>query len=438
MKASIFKFQPFSKKQRKVLTWWTDTSPVNNADGVIADGAIRSGKSICMSLAFVIWAMDKFDNQNFAMCGKSVSSFRRNVLFWLKMMVVGRGYKYEDKRSENLFIIHHRGKINYFHIFGGRDERSQDFVQGMTLAGAYLDEVAIMPQSFVNQVTGRCSVEGSKLWFNCNPNSPAHWFKVEWIDKAEDKNLLYIHFTMKDNLSLSEAIKQRYYNMYSGVFFKRYIEGLWALAEGIIYPKYDEAEGEIPDNNPSEYCLSIDYGTMNAFAALLWEKHGKVWYASKGYYYSGREQGITKTDEEYAEALDKLIAPVMEKRIEEYGDYYSRMETIIDPSAASFIALLKKRQINGKKWYKVKGAYNAVMDGIRVTDHAMRQGLFKISKSIKEWFKEAGGYVWDEKATEDKPVKVNDHYMDCTRYFVKTKNLVRIKQTYEPRIFKGE
>lgn len=438
MKSSVFSFKPFSKKQRKVLTWWMEESKVSDMDGIIADGAIRSGKSLCMSLSFIIWAMTEFNGQNFAMCGKSVSSFRRNVLFWLKMMLVGRGYKYEDKRSDNLFIVYYKGRVNYFYIFGGRDERSQDFVQGMTLAGAYLDEVAIMPQSFVNQVTGRCSVQGSKLWFNCNPSSPAHWFKVEWIDKAESKRLLYLHFTMDDNLSLTPEIKRRYYTMYSGVFFKRYIEGLWALAEGIIYPKYDEAEGEAPKETPSEYCLSIDYGTMNAFACLLWEKHGKVWYASRGYYYSGREKGITKTDDEYAEEVDKLIADIMHERIEKYGDYYSRMEVIIDPSAASFIALLKKRYNNGKRWYRVKGADNAVMDGIRVTDQAMRNGLIKVSKDIKEWFKEAGGYVWDEKVGDDKPIKINDHYMDCTRYFVKTKKIVREKTEYTPRILKGE
>lgn len=163
-KTSKFVFHPFSKKQTQILTWWNGNSPVNDYDGVIADGAIRSGKTISMSLSFVVWAMENFQGQNFAMCGKTVGSFRRNVLFWLKIMLEGRGYGVEDKRSENLVIISKADKENYFYVFGGRDERSQDLIQGITLAGVLLDEVALMPESFVNQATGRCSVDGSKMW----------------------------------------------------------------------------------------------------------------------------------------------------------------------------------------------------------------------------------------------------------------------------------
>lgn len=404
---ATFHFKPFSQKQRKTLNWWVDQSPVKDKDGIIADGAIRSGKSLCMSLSFVMWAMTNFSNQNFGMCGKSVGSFRRNVLFWLKMMLHGRGYTYADHRSENLFIVSKNGKENYFYIFGGRDERSQDFIQGITLAGVFLDEVALMPESFVNQATGRCSVEGSKLWFNCNPSYPSHWFKTEWIDKKDEKNLIYLHFTMDDNLSLPEAIKARYKSMYAGVFFKRYILGLWALAEGIIYPMYENAIGEAPEGGAADYRLSIDYGTMNAFAAILWEKHDKVWYATREYYYSGRDKGITKTDEEYAKDLDAFIA-----------DIRGPIKTIVDPSAASFITLLRKREK-----YKVIHAQNDVMNGIRDTATAMQLGYIKISAKLTNWRKEVEGYVWDEK-NGDCPVKINDHAMDSTRYFVETTKVV--------------
>lgn len=437
----VFQFKPFSKKQRQILNWWTQESPVHDCDGIIADGAIRSGKSLSMSFSFVVWAMDCFNGQQFAMCGKSVGSFRRNVLVWLKLMLRGRGYKLQDKRSDNLVIIT-RGKVeNTFYIFGGRDERSQDFVQGATFAGVFLDEVALMPESFVNQVTGRCSVDGSKMWFNCNPSYPSHWFKLEWIDKAQEKNFLYLHFTMDDNLSLSEKIKERYRSMYAGVFYKRYILGLWALAEGIIYPMYQDALEEPPgDIEPIDYRLSIDYGTMNAFGALLWAKYGNIWYAIAGYYYSGRDSGITKTDEEYAIEVDKLVSEIMNKREEEYMNNLKRgyyptfipLKVIIDPSAASFISLLRKRKHNQVKWYKVIPADNAVIDGIRETATAMQKGLIKISPSIKEWVKEAEGYVWDEKAGDDKPLKVNDHYMDSTRYLVKTEKVAIIKEQYTP------
>ena len=170
MKRQTFKFKPFSRKQRMTLNWWTEASPVKNYSGIIADGAIRSGKTISMSLSFVIWAMSTFSGQNFAMCGKTIGSFRRNVLFWLKLMLQSRGYSITDHRADNLVVVRKDGKENYFYIFGGKDERSQDLIQGITLAGVFFDEVALMPESFVNQATGRCSVEGSKFWFNCNPD----------------------------------------------------------------------------------------------------------------------------------------------------------------------------------------------------------------------------------------------------------------------------
>ena len=273
-KKAKFKFQPFSKKQKKILTWWMPNSPVHDKDGIIADGAIRSGKTVSMSLSYVLWAMESFDGQNFGMCGKTIGSFRRNVLFWLKLMLVSRGYRVTDQRADNLIVVQRGEVMNYFYIFGGKDERSQDLIQGITLAGCFFDEVALMPQSFVNQATGRCSVDGSKYWFNCNPDGPFHWFKTEWIDKQEDKNILYLHFTMDDNLSLSERVKERYRKMYSGIFFKRYILGLWVVAEGVIYSMFDIAKHikEIVDDKKGEYYISIDYCTQNATVFLLWIK----------------------------------------------------------------------------------------------------------------------------------------------------------------------
>lgn len=261
---AVFKFKPFSRKQRKVLNWWCRSSPVRDYNGIIADGAIRSGKSVAMSLSFVIWAMSEFEACNFAMCGKTIGSFRRNVLFWLKLMLRSRGYSVSEQRTENL-VIARRGSVeNYFYVFGGKDERSQDLIQGITLAGVFFDEVALMPESFVNQATGRCSVDGSKFWFNCNPGSPAHWFKTGWIDKRQDKRLLYLHFTMDDNLSLSEAVKERYRSTYTGVFFKRYILGEWKSADGVIYRQFaDDPERFILDEVPADIIIGtmgLDFG----------------------------------------------------------------------------------------------------------------------------------------------------------------------------------
>lgn len=239
-KRNSFKWQPFSKKQLQILTWWCSNSPVCNADGIIADGAVRSGKTVSMSISFINWAMECFDECDFAICGKTVGSLRRNVINILKPMILSLGLEFVEKRTENLIIISNDKHINYFYVFGGKDESSQDLIQGMTLAGVLFDEVALMPQSFVSQAEARCSVEGSKFWYNCNPRSPTHYFKTEYIDTKEAKNLIYLHFTMDDNLTLSESMKDRYKRQFSGVFYDRNILGLWVTAEGKIYISFGE------------------------------------------------------------------------------------------------------------------------------------------------------------------------------------------------------
>lgn len=406
---AIFKFKPFSDKQLKVLTWWLPNSPVKDKDGIIADGAIRSGKTLSMSLSFVVWAMTTFNSQNFGMCGKTIGSFRRNVLFWLKLMLRSRGYHVTDHRADNLVIVTKDDVINYFYIFGGKDERSQDLIQGITLAGCFFDEVALMPESFVNQATGRCSVDGSKFWFNCNPDGPFHWFKVNWIDKLIEKNILYLHFTMDDNLSLSEKIKARYRSMYSGVFYQRYILGLWVVAEGVIYDMFDKVKhivNELKDLLTDTYYVSVDYGTQNATVFLLWCKNtaGK-WICTKEYYYSGRDEAEQKTDTEYADDLKAFLGDVKPKAI------------IIDPSAASFITELRKRG------YQIKKAKNDVIDGIRYVATLLNQEKIAFVEECKNTILEFNSYIWDAKASErgeDKPIKQHDHAMDAVRYFCYT------------------
>lgn len=408
MKA-IFKFKPFSAKQMQVLTWWLPNSPVKDKDGIIADGAIRSGKTLSMSLSFVMWAMFYFTGQNFGMCGKTIGSFRRNVLFWLKLMLRSRGYQVTDHRADNLVVVTKGDVTNYFYIFGGKDERSQDLIQGITLAGCFFDEVALMPESFVNQATGRCSVDGSKFWFNCNPDGPYHWFKVNWIDKLDIKNLIHLHFTMDDNLSLSEKIKARYHSMYSGVFYDRYIKGLWVVAEGVIYDMFDKVKHIIDDAKDilkDTYYVSVDYGTQNATVFLLWVKNtaGK-WICVKEYYYSGRDESEQKTDTEYAADLKEFLDDIKPKAI------------IIDPSAASFIAELKKRG------YTVKKAKNDVLDGIRYVATLLNQEKIAFTEVCKNTILEFNSYIWDAKASErgeDKPIKQHDHAMDAVRYFCYT------------------
>lgn len=419
MKAKVkkqgFQFKPFSAKQKKVLTWWCPASPVKDMDGIIADGAIRSGKTLSMSLSYVLWAMNSFNQQNFGMAGKTIGSFRRNVLFWLKLMLASRGYTVSDRRSDNLLVVSKGNTVNYFYIFGGKDERSQDLIQGITLAGMFFDEVALMPESFVNQATGRCSVEGSKYWFNCNPDNPRHWFKVNWIDKAEEKHLVYLHFTMDDNLSLSEKIKARYRSMYVGVFFKRYIEGLWCVAEGLVYSMFDEEKHVAHEHmtGTKEYIVSVDYGTVNPFTAGLWAFDGKKSQREQEIYYNSREKGARLDDEAYYKMMDEMIG---NRRVE---------FIIIDPSAASFIETINKY---GK--YIVKRADNDVLDGIRVVTTFLNKGMIKIHENCEDCISEFGLYCWDEESGEDIVIKENDHALDDLRYYCYTFLRTRLRWMY--------
>lgn len=404
-----FEFKPFSEKQKKVLTWWCKDSPVREKEGIIADGAIRSGKTLCMSLSFVIWAMSTFNMQNLGMAGKTIGSFRRNVLFWLKLMLKSRGYQVSDHRSDNMIVISKGDVTNFFYIFGGKDERSQDLIQGITLAGMFFDEVALMPESFVNQATGRCSVSGSKFWFNCNPDSPSHWFKTNWIDDIEKKKLIYLHFTMDDNLSLTKEIKDRYKAMYSGVFYSRYILGLWVIAEGLVYGMFNEERnvfhGECEYSGQASYYLSIDYGTMNPFAVGLMELQdsGRVRMLREGHY-SGREKKVTLDNEAYYQIIKDVA-----------GDF-PITSIVIDPSAAAMKATIQKY---GE--YTCTDGNNDVLNGIQEVTKYLNLGMLQIHDSCVETKKEFGAYAWDDKAVgEDRVIKENDHHMDLIRYFIYT------------------
>ncbi|PGA22284.1 PBSX family phage terminase large subunit [Bacillus thuringiensis] len=407
LKPAPFKFRPFSKKQLQVLTWWRKDSPVKDHDGIICDGSIRAGKTVSMALSYVMWGTETFNGENLGMAGKTIGSLRRNVITPLKKMLKSRKYKVKDHLSENMLTISKDGYTNHFYIFGGKDESSQELIQGITLAGMFFDEVALMPQSFVNQATGRCSIEGSKYWFNCNPAGPYHWFKLEWIDNKEDKNLLHIHFTMDDNLSLSKKVKQRYYRMYSGVFFQRFILGLWVLAEGIVYDMFNKEKHVVKtvEREYEKYYVSCDYGTQNPMTYGLWGLCKGIWYKTKEYHYDGRKNSRQKTDDEYLDDLKEFIGDISIRGI------------IVDPSAASFIALLKKNR------FKVLKAKNEVLDGIRNVARLLNEEKIKYNDCCKETFREYASYTWDEKATargEDKPNKENDHQMDGDRYFVNT------------------
>ena len=234
----------FSEKQLRVLSWWHDRSADCGRDAIICDGAVRSGKTFCMSLSFVIWSFYFRGGTDFALCGKTIRSLRRNMVTPILPLLQSLGFSCEEKLAQNLLLVRYRGRQKRFYLFGGKDEASASLIQGMTLAGVLFDEVALMPRSFVEQALARCSVDGSRFWFNCNPEHPEHWFHTEWIKQAEGKNALYLHFTMDDNPSLSEEVKRRYESLYSGVFYERFVRGKWVAVYGAVYPFMAEDMGQ--------------------------------------------------------------------------------------------------------------------------------------------------------------------------------------------------
>ena len=395
----------FSEKQLTAMSWWHPSSPYCSYDGIICDGAVRSGKTTCMSISFVAWAFYRFDDTSFAICGKTVTSLKRNIVFPLTKALREIGFVCNEKLSQNLIEVSYKGKKNRFYLFGGRDEGSAALIQGMTLGGVLLDEVALMPRSFCEQALARCSLSGSKFWFNCNPENPLHWFYENWIKRAEEKNCLYLHFLMKDNPSLTKDIIRRYETLYSGAFYERFVLGKWVATDGLVYPEVSQGKYiEKPPVNDFECCyVSCDYGTVNPTSMGLWGLHQGVWYRFEEFYYSSRLEGRQLTDEEYYE---HLLSFTQHRKIE---------AVIIDPSAASFIQCIRR---HGK--FKVISAKNDVTAGIRKVQSAFRNGQIIISPVCKSAIKEFSLYRWDEGAGKDTPKKENDHAMDEIRYFVQT------------------
>lgn len=389
----------FSPKQRRVLTWWMRDG--ETYDAIICDGAVRSGKTLSTGLSFVCWAMGTYTGRQFGICGKTIVSLRRNILSELLPNLRKLGFICREKRSANYVTVRMDNRENRFYLFGGKDESSAALIQGVTLAGVFLDEVVLMPRSFVEQACARCSVAGSKLWFSCNPQGPQHWFYIEWILKAQQKRALYLHFTMEDNPSLSPRVRARYRNAYSGVFYRRFVLGEWVAAQGLVYDFFDVTRDSSPkpDGTMERYRISVDYGTANPTSMGLWGQKDSVWYRVDEYYYNSRVVGVQKTDAEYVEALMELAG----ERVVE--------QVIVDPSAASFIEAIRR------EGFQVVKADNNVTDGIRVTADLLKRRKMVICQNCTDCLREMTAYCWDERSGRDAPRKENDHAMDEMRYF---------------------
>ena len=396
-------YKPFSEKQKTVLTWWMPGSPYCHREAIFCDGAVRSGKTMAMGLSFFLWASICFDGAQFAVCGKTIASVRRNVLSELLPKLESLGATWKEKRTENLLTVGLLGHENRFYVFGGRDESSASLIQGMTLAGVLLDEAVLMPRSFVEQACARCSVAGSRLWFNCNPAGPKHWLYKTWVLEAEKRNCLRLTFTMEDNPSLTPRIRQRYRNLYSGVFYRRYVLGEWVQAEGRVYDFFlPEMAGKAPEICDRWY-ISCDYGTVNPMSMGLWGRSGGVWYRVKEFYFDSRRERRQMTDAEYADALEDLAG----------GRQITAV--IVDPSAASFLEVLRRRG------WRVQKAKNDVLSGIRLTADLLKNRRLVICEGCGDCLREMEEYVWDlAGGGHDRVRKEHDHAMDDMRYFAAT------------------
>ncbi|MEE0393011.1 MAG: PBSX family phage terminase large subunit [Ruminococcus sp.] len=399
-------FTKLSKKQKTVFRW----AYKPDAYALICDGSVRSGKTASMACAFILWAMSTFDRARFGICGNTVQSAERNIIMELLQMADITHYFNVSYigGSKHILTVKGNGKQNQFHVFGGKDEASYKLVQGITLSGVFFDEVALMPESFVNQAIARTlSVGDARLWFNCNPDNPQHWFYQQWIlkaDNGERNDVLHLHFTMQDNPIMTPQKIQRAASVYpAGAFYDRYVLGLWRVAEGLIYPQFDREKHIEQRNNPQgEWYISVDYGTLNAFSAGLWCYDGTTAYRAAEYYYSGRETRKQLTNAQYLQRIQQLA-----------GSHKIEC-VIVDPSAASFIAELRNAD------FTVRKGKNAVVDGIRRVSSALQAGKLQFSPDCKGCIREFGLYRWDESCSEDRPIKENDHAMDDVRYFVNT------------------
>lgn len=396
----------YSRKQKQILTWWMDGSPVKDKDFIAAEGAIRSGKTLSTIESFVNWSQTVFSNQNFIIAGVSVGAVKRNVLEPMWKLLDMKGISYQWHNTDKRLTI----GSNHYYVFGANTDYSQDSLQGLTAAGSFIDEVPLVPRSFVEQAIGRCSVAGAKNWYTLNPSTPFHWFKTEMLEKLEERNGVSIHFLMDDNPSLDEDTINRYKRMFSGLFYKRYIEGLWVVAEGAIYDMFDKDKHVVKapqtrDFYDETWC-AVDYATSSVMTFGLYGRKDKTVYLIKEYYWDAVKEKRQKTDVEYA------------RELKAFYDGWNPSAIYVDPSASSFQATLRYSNVQ-----KVRSAKNDVISGIRCVSSMLQEGRYLIDEDCKATLSEIQTYSWDKRAQElgdDKPVKKNDHAMDRDRYALYT------------------
>ncbi len=414
----------FSEKQKKVLAFPYNK---NDSDILIADGAIRSGKTVAESLSFLLWAMGNFSSCNFIIGARSTSVAVRNIIRpYMHIKYLQRNFEMRYNYKDNLFTCKRGEKINFFYVFGGNNEKSQDVVQGLTAAGAYLDEAPLMPKSFFEQCLARCSVEGSLIFINSNPQFPSHWFKKEWIDKAKEKKITYFKFLLDDNPSLSDKVKSKYYNKYSGIFFQRNILGQWVAAEGIIFEKFaNNPEKYIIDEIPKDWKLDfIDIGID--FGGTI----SKTAFVAKGVYNVYRELVFLDSEEIDGDyTLEDLRSRYLafEKRIHE--KYKVIFKCFCDSAEPILIRSLK----NCTNYSIIKSATKSSIFGrIKFLNSMFQMKRLHVMRNATHLIKAFQTAVWDPKKPDTRldNGSVDIDVLDAAEYSCENdiKNFIKVTQ----------
>ena len=392
----------FSPKQAEILRF-----AYNDEETLICDGAVRSGKTIVMSLAFVLWAMSNFDKCNFAICGKTVSNAERNILRPFQQ-IEGMPFTLQYKISNRMLTVKCGTKENYFYLFGGKDESSYALIQGLTLAGVLFDEVALMPQSFVDQAIARTlSFANAKIWFNCNPESPNHWFYKEWIINP-DRKYKHLHFLMNDNPILSKKEIERAESLFTGVFYDRYIRGMWVRAEGIIFPDFA--------NNPKRWIVSADevpkkFRTVEVGFDI--GGNGSAYAMTcTGQGYDGMQYRL-KAEKRQA---DEMTMNDIEKFVNEFcGECEKKYGVRVDMINCDHIAVIVNT-INDNTKYKAEFCYKPPLeDRVFLYSKLFATDKIKFVEGMcDDLIDEMQNLVFDDKS--DRPIPLDDGSMQIDTY----------------------
>lgn len=393
----------------------------------VSCGAVRSGKShLQISWCIPYRLVERQGQRGLRLIlGATRANIERNIL--QPMRDIYGDFVASEISSKNYAKI--LGEKVY--CIGGDNIRQVSKIRGSEIAYCAVDEATDLNEELFEMLKSRLSLPYSCCDITTNPASPNHWFKQFLDSKAKGVDIYEQDYTIYDNPFLPEEYVKSLEAEYAGtVWFDRYILGKWTLAEGLIFPNYADALYDEEISPISEYAISLDYGTSNPFAALLWAKSNGVWYGLNEIYYSGRDEGIQKTDGEYLQMLTNFIGPIKDalprtQSVFSGNGYVEKIPVIVDPSAASFIALLKQSE-----YFRPVSADNDVLNGIRDTNSAIGKGLIKVHRRCKNWQREAQSYIWDETSNVDKPVKEFDHLMDSMRYFVRTKRIARQLPSY--------